>query len=158
MDYAEWEKYRGELYNDGCKPFCLLSNRAREIMQSAAKDGAIIEVLDIAGVFGRKQCKGFHAGYAYRISPDWPGPAKPEPKTEYVDVAPYVEGAMHVLNQPMGYNYWLSGAQNHVAFAGYVYETDGKEMIRAFLMFDAQADGTFRMRVPKAVRFVKEAV
>jgi hypothetical protein len=158
MDYAEWEKHKDELRNESMKPLCMVSYAAREVMRAALNDGAVIEVLDSNGVFGRKYCEGLHSGHIYRISPDWQGPAKPETKTEYMDVAPYVEGAMHVLSHPMGYKYLLSGAQNYVAFAGYVYETDGKEMIRPRLLFDSLPDGTFRLRVPKAVRFVKGAV
>jgi hypothetical protein len=158
MDYAEWEEYRGELYNDGCKPFCLLSKRAREIMQSALKEGAIIEVLDIAGVFGRKQCKGFHAGYAYRISPDWPGPAKPEPKTEYVDASIDSTCGSYRVCQPGSRFVFLGDAVNHVYFAGYVYEINGVDSYHPRLMFDTHTDGTCRLRVPKAVRFLKGAV
>jgi hypothetical protein len=140
------------------KPFCRFSDKAREVMQSAENDGAIIEVLDIAGVFRRKNSEGFHAGYAYRISPDWPGPAKPEPKTEYVDVSVRTSGGMYVLYHPCGCVLLLRDAQNNVAFAGYIYEIDGVDSCHPRLMFDPHTDGTSRLRVPKAVRFVKGAV
>jgi hypothetical protein len=158
MDYAEWEKHKDELHNESMKPFCRFSDEAREVMQSAEKEGASIDVLDCAGLFRRKQCKGFQGGYAYRVSPYWPGPAKPEPKPEYVDESIHTSGGMYVLYHHSGCVLWLCDAQNNVAFSGYVYETDGKERVRPRLLFDAQPDGTFRLRVPKAVRFVKEAV
>jgi hypothetical protein len=63
-----------------------------------------------------------------------------------------------VVNQRLGNIDWLSETQNNVGFAGYVYEINGKERIRPRLLFDSMPDGTFRLRVPKAVRYVKGAV
>jgi hypothetical protein len=158
MDYAEWEKHKDELHNGDMKPFCRFSNEAREVMRDAAKAGALIEWLDSAGVFRRKQDEGFPSGYIYRISPEWPGPAKPEPKTEYVDESITSICGSHRVLQPRSRFVFLGDAVNYVGFSGYVYETDGKERVRPRLLFDAQPDGTYRMRVPKAVRFVKGAV
>jgi hypothetical protein len=158
MDYAEWEKHKDELHNEICKPLCRFSMVAREIMKDSANDGAIIEVLDSDGWFRRKQGKVFQSGHIYRIAHDWPGPAKPEQKPEYMDESISSTCGSYRVCQPGSRFVFLGDAVNHVDFAGYVYETDGKESVRTRLMFDAQPDGTLRMRVPKAVRFVKGSV
>jgi len=44
-----------------------------------------------------------------------------------------------------------------VGFAGYVYEAAGREWCSPELIFDKQDAGTFRLRVPKAVRLRKGA-
>jgi hypothetical protein len=158
MDYAEWEKHKDELHNESMKPFCRFSDEAREVMRSAAKDGAIIEVLYNNGVFGLTESDIFMSGCIYRISPDWSGPAKSEPKTGYVDESINSTCGSYRVCQPGSRFVFLGDVVNHVAFAGYVYEINGVDRCRPRLLFDSQPDGTFRMRVPKAVRFVKGAV
>jgi hypothetical protein len=158
MDYAEWEKNKDELHNGDMKPFCRFSDEAREVMLAAAKGDARIEVLDKDGFFYRTYSEFFRRGLIYRISPDWPGPAKPEPKPEYVDVSVHTSGGMYVLYHPCGCVLLLCDAQNNVAFAGYVYEITGVDSYHPRLMFDTHTDGTCRLRVPKAVRFLKGAV
>jgi hypothetical protein len=75
---------------------------------------------------------------------------------DYMDVSIAVSCGRHIVDK-QEYMYWISGAPNDVDFAGYVYEINGKERIRPRLLFDSMPDGTFRLRVPKAVRYVKEA-
>jgi hypothetical protein len=158
MDYEIWEKYKDELQNESCKPFCMFSNTARYVIRDAAKAGAIIEVLDSVGVFRRKQVEGFQSGHIYRISPAWPGPAKPEPETEYMDESISSTCGSYRVCQPGLRFVFLGDAVNHVDFAGYVYEINGVDRCRPRLLFDSLPDGTFRLRVPKAVRFLKGAV
>jgi len=53
--------------------------------------------------------------------------------------------------------YPLTTATALEGFAGYVYEIVGKDECLPELIRDRQPDGTWRVRVPKAVRFVKGA-
>jgi hypothetical protein len=158
MDYAEWEKYRGELQNGEMRIFRRLSDETRKAMRAAQDAGAPMHVLSFGAMWENVGQVSFAEGLVYRISPDWPGPAKPEPKTEYVDESIHTSGGMYVLYHHSGCVLWLCDAQNNVAFAGYVYEINGVDSYHPRLMFDTHTDGTCRLRVPKAVRFVKGAV
>jgi len=102
----------------------------------------------------------WHCGLPYRVSPSWPGPAKPEPKPEYVDRPVVLVGEAYRFAQPgEDVAHWLIAvAPGLVGFVGYVYATDGRQWCSSALIFDKQDDGTHRLRVPKAVRFLKGAV
>jgi hypothetical protein len=100
----------------------------------------------------------WHNGNTYRVSPAWSGPAKPEPVVEYEDVP--------IDRNFDKYHYMFArdgeairsivSAPGDPRFAGYVYATDDRKWCSPALICDKQDDGTYRLRVPKAVRFVKQ--
>ncbi len=157
MDYVTWEKHRDELHNEDMRPLCKLSKEAQEAMKEAAGGSALIEMLVPAGTWSRTGEPSWYQGFAYRVSPNWPGPAKPEPVEECETLLVYAGNDGHWRVKGSNVNHYLSTVHGHLRFAGYVYEIDGKERCRARLLFDPHPDGTFRLRVPKAVRFVKGA-
>ena len=159
MDYDMWQKVKTECHNEAQVSFQRMSQAAQKAMQDAHVDGAGIEVLVLAGSWDYTSDEKLHAGIIYRVSPSWPGPAKPEPKPEYVDRKVVVADGYRFAQPGEDVAHWLiSVAPALVGFCGYVYEINGKEKIRPRLIFDQQPDGTHRLRVPKAVRFVKGAV
>jgi len=101
----------------------------------------------------------WHKGNIYRVCPSWPGPAKPEPTPEYVDKDVFRVGVTCRFNLPSdaGMQWAITLAPSMGGFVGYVYSTDGREWCIPTLLVDKQDDGTYRLRVPKAVRFLKGA-
>jgi hypothetical protein len=140
-------------------PFCRLSKAAQAAMKEVAAGSALIEMLSLDGTWIRSGEPSWYNGSTYRVSPSWPGPAKPEPVVEYIDKPVVLDGVVYLFahythNEPQ----WiLPMACGIVGFAGYVYlDGFGVERCRARLLFDSLPDGTYRLRVPKAVRFVKQ--
>ena len=83
----------------------------------------------------------------------------PEPKPEYVDKDVFLVGVTFRFTLPSdaGMQWVITLAPSMGGFVGYVYETDGREWCIPTLLVDKQDDGTYRLREPKAVRFMKEA-
>ncbi len=162
MDYATWDKHRDELHNEEMRPFCKLSKEAQEAMKEAYAGSALIEGLTLDGDWIRTGKPSWYKGSICRVSPVWPGPAKPEPVVEYVDKDVFRQSGTIWLDNPNPYTcsarYSLTIAASLEGFAGYVYDVNGKEMCFSKLLIDPQPDCTYRLRVPKAVRFVKGAV
>ena len=158
MDYQTWMNVKTECHNDAQVSFQRMSPAAQKAMQDAHVDGAGIEVLVLAGTWYCTSEEKLHAGIIYRVSPTWPGPAKPEPKPEYVD-QPVVAADGYRFAEPGedDAGWLISLAPGQVGFCGFVYEADGKDIYLYGLVFAQQPDGSHRLRVPKAVRFLKGA-
>jgi hypothetical protein len=166
LDYDSWQQVKEECRNDAQVSFQRMSEPAQAAMKEADAAGALTEVLGLAGTWvmlGSTYSQWqWHKGNSYRISPSWPGPAKPEPKPEpkpeYVDQPIVVNSGYRVAQPGEDDAHWLiSVAHGLVGFCGFVYEADGKDKLNPILIFDQQPDGTHRLRVPKAVRFLKGA-
>ena len=161
MDYDTWQKFKTECENDAQVSFQRMSQSAQMAMQDAHADGAIIASLALGGAWIRQKCPSWYAGSIYCVQPStWTGPAKPEQKPEYVDRKLILGKGMYYVEVPNPANatMWdLNTAPSMFGFAGYVYETDGREWCSPELICDKQPDGTYRLRVPTAVRFLKGA-
>jgi hypothetical protein len=156
MDYVTWMKHKDALQNESWIPWAKWPDYVQKAMSSVEYEHR--EHLNYDGMWMAHAQGGFYCGTAYRVSPTWPGPAKPEPKPEYEDKNVFRSNATYRFIRPEIYERWLlTTAPAMVGFVGYVYEADGKCKIRPRLLFDQQSDGTYRVRVPKAVRFVKGA-
>jgi hypothetical protein len=86
------------------------------------------------------------------------GPAKPDPVPEYEDckVECKLDRNHYMFTSDAGIRS-IAGAPADPRFAGYVYTgKEGKHECCPALIFDGQTDGTWRMRVPLAVRLRKE--
>lgn len=148
MTYEQWQSVKEECHNAKMVVFCAMSKAAQEAIAEVGRSGGIIELFNMYGVWERKFTTETFPGRLYRVSPSWPGPAKPEPVVEYEDVPVWNN------NKRLGYGgLYLDAVRSDFRFAGYVMP-DGK--LRPRLTFDSQPDGTYRLRVPKAVRLVKD--
>ena len=158
MDYDTWMKLRSECHNDDMCPWRKMGEPARIAMINAHASGAGIEVMGLEE-WRRATEPMWHKGNIYRVCPSWPGPAKPEPKPEYVDKDVFLVGVTcrFTLPSEAGMQWAITLAPSMGGFVGYVYSTDGREWCIPTLICDEQDDGTYRLRVPKAVRFLKEA-
>ena len=158
MNYETWMVHKAECLNDDTRPWCRLSEPAKSAMIEAHAAGAIIEVVCINGDWVAASTPLWHCGLPYRVSPTWPGPATPAQTPEYVDQPVVVADGYRFAQPGEDDAGWLiSLATGLVGFAGYVYEADGKDIYLYGLVFDQQPDGTYRLRVPKAVRFLNGA-
>jgi hypothetical protein len=162
MDYATWMVHKSECENAAQVPFQRMSGSAQAAMKEAGAAGAIIEGLWITGAWGRVSGPDWHPGGIYRVAPSWPGPAKlepapqPQPQPEYEDLPVRLVDDGH-WRVRVGMLYcFLSNVTIHRRFAGYVYEINGRTAVRPELLFDSRPDETYRLRVPNAVRFVKQ--
>ncbi len=156
ISYETWETYKKELANETWAAWAKWPADVQQVMSSI--DYEHRECLHYDGRW-LTHAGGFHPGTAYRVSPSWPGPAKPEPKPEYMDRPVVVTGGYRFAQPGEDDAHWLIAVANGlVGFCGYVYEIGGKEKIRPRLLFDQQPDGTYRPRIPRAVRFLKGAV
>ncbi len=160
LDYETWMKVKEECRNEDMRPLCKLSSEAQTTMQEAHAAGAMTEQLGIDGSWIECPRPSWYLGNTYRVSPSWPGPAKPEPVVEYVDKDVFRQSGTIWVDNPYtcSARYPLATAASMEGFAGFIYELSDKDMCFAELILDAQTDGTWRVRVPKAVRFVKGAV
>ena len=81
----------------------------------------------------------------------------PEPKPEYEDKDVFLINMIYRFTMPSdaGMQWVITLAPSMGGFVGYVYSTDGREWCIPTLICDEQDDGTYRLRVPKAVRFLK---
>jgi hypothetical protein len=156
MEYATWEKHKKELANETWTAWAKWPKDVQDAMRQV--DPEYREFLRHDAAWQNAQGTPFLPGNAYRVNPLWPGPAKPVP--EYEDCKVHISGDRSI------YTYaYSSGSCSHVRsiecaivnprFAGYVMP-DGK--LRPRLLFDLQKDGTYRLRVPLAVRLRKEVV
>ena len=156
MDYETWQKHKTECLNEAQVSFQRMSAEAQSVMQEAHSHGAIIEVVNIFGVWVAVSTQIWHRGLPHRISPTWPGPAKPASAPEYEDKGVFLVGVAYAFTHPViGERWLLATAPGTTGFVGYVYEDDSKDKLNPILIFDPQTDGTYRLRVPKAVRFLK---
>jgi hypothetical protein len=157
MDYATWEKHKKELANEGWTAWAKWPADVRDAMREL--DSSNIEVVTHDGHWiPAPPLNGFRPGGAYRVSPSWQGPSKPEPAAEYEHCTVVLagEGTIYTYTyqgKTSTHTRSIDSAVAHSRFAGYV-QLDGK--IRPRLIFDPQKDGTYRLRVPKAVRLRKE--
>jgi hypothetical protein len=160
LDYDSWQQVKEQCHNEDQVSFHRMSPAAQVATKNAHTAGAIIQTLRYDGVWvSSHDVPSWHPGIITRVSPSWPGPAKPEPKSKYMDAGVETRyGAYKVEDKRTSVGWFLSDVQNCIGFAGYVYEINGKEKLRPRLLFDQQPDGTYRLRVPKAVRFLKGAV
>ena len=160
MNYDTWIKVMAECHNDDMRPWCKIGESARAAMINAHADGAIIEVMGLVE-WRRETEPRWHKGNIYRVCPPWPGPANPAlaPAPEYVDKDVFLVGVTYRFTLPSeaGTQWVITLAPSMGGFVGYVYETDGREWCIPTLLVDKQADGTYRLSVPKAVRFMKGA-
>jgi hypothetical protein len=160
MDYATWEKYKKDLANETWTAWAKWPTDVKDAMQMIATDNT--QLLTYEGLWiDRAASSSYHAGTTYRVNPAWPGPSKPKPVAEYEDVPVFMVGIMYRFTHPgyEGGRCYLAAAPGTAGFAGYVYV--GKECkpeCCPALIFDGQADGTWRLRVPLAVRLLKEVV
>ena len=160
LDYDTWQQFKEECWNEAQVSFQRMSPEAQEAMKEAGAAGALTEALGLDGTWVMlvSTYSRWHKGSIYRVSPTWPGPAKPEQKTEYVDRPVVVTDGYRFAQPGDDDAHWhISFATGLVGFAGYVYEINGKEKLRPRPLFDQQHDGTYRLRVPVAVRFLKGA-
>ena len=159
LDYDTWQTVKTECKNDAQVSFQRMSAEAQKAMQDAHAAGAKIASVALGGVLVTQPAPSWYPGGIYCIQPSsWPGPAKPEPKTEYVDQPVFVIDGYRIAQPGEDDAHWLiSVAHGLVGFCGFVYEIDGVDKCRRRLIFDKQPDGTHRLRVPKAVRFLKGA-
>ena len=156
MNYETWMVHKAECLNDDTRPWCRMSEPAKAAMKEAHAAGAIIEVVDFVGDWVATSTPIWHKGLTYRVSPTWPGPAKPDQKPEYVDQPVVVADGYRFAQPGEDDAGWLiSLAPGLGGFCGFVYEADGKDIYLYGLVFDQQPDGSHRLRIPKAVRFVK---
>jgi hypothetical protein len=161
MTYDKWLEVREKCWNEDQVSFQRMSLATQAAMKKAHKAGAIIETLQYDGEWvPSHDIPSWGPGKIIRVDPSWPGPPRPEAKPGYVDTPVASDGMIYRIANPTGNSpYWLLPmAPTAVGFAGYVYEINGKEKIRLRLQFDQQADGTYRLRAPKAVRFVKGTI
>ena len=157
MDYDTWMKLRSECHNDDMWPWRKMGEPARIAMINAHASGAGIDVMGLEE-WRRATEPRWHRGNIYRVCPSWPGPANPAPAPEYEDKNVFMLGNTYRFIHPEIGERWLATtALGTTGFAGYVYEINGRTAVRPKLLFDAQPDGTYRLRVPKAVRFLKGA-
>ncbi len=159
LDYDTWQNVKTECENDAQVSFQRMSRAAQKAMQDAHVDGARIATIVHGGAWIGQHDPAWFPGGIYRVNPTWTGPAKPEPKPEYVDQPVVLDGVVYKSSNPTGSSPYLllPMAPAAVGFAGYVYEINGKEKLRPRLLCDQQPDGTYRLRVPKAVRFLRGA-
>jgi len=160
LDYDTWQKVKAECENDAQVSFQRMSAEAQKAMQGAHAAGAKIAAVALGGALVTHPDPAWHPGRIYCILPSsWPGPAKPEPKPEYEDKNVFLVGAAcrFTLPSEAGMQWVITLAPSMGGFVGYVYETDGREWCIPTLLVDKQDDGTYRLRVPKAVRFLKGA-
>jgi hypothetical protein len=157
MNYNTWVMVQEECWNDEQVSFQRMSRAAQAALKEAHAAGARIESLERAGSWTFACQPSWHPGLPYRVSPAWPGPAKPEPAVEYEDKNVFLVGAAYRFFHPSedATRWLLAAAPGTVGFVGYVM-WDGK--LEPCLIFDQQPDGTYRPRIPKAVRFLKGAV
>ena len=159
LDYETWMKVKSECQNDAQVSFQRMSPEAQAAIKDAWAARAIIEGLWVNGAWAHVSDPDWYPGGIYRVSPSWPGPAKPEPAAEYEDKNVFLVGASYRFIHPSEDGRWLlASAPAMVGFCGYIYEVDGKDKPSPILIFDLHPDGTYRLRVPKAVRFLKGAV
>ncbi len=159
LDYDTWMKVKTECENEAQVIFQRMSEPAQAAMKEAHEAGAIIEIVSINGDWVAASIPIWHKGLPHRVSPSWPGPAKPEPVVEYEDKNVFMVGASYRFSHPSEDGRWLlASAPAMVGFCGYIYEDAGKEWCHLYVQSDIQPDGTLRMRIPKAVRFLKGAV
>ena len=159
MDYDTWMKVRSDCHNDDMRPWCKMGEPARTAMINAHAAGAGIEVMGLEE-WRRSTEPRWHNGNIYRVCPSWPGPANPAPAAEYEDKNVFLVGVTYKFVHHGGSNApsWLiTTAMGTIGFAGYVYEINGRTAVRPKLLFDSQPNGTYRLRVPKSVRFLKGA-
>ena len=158
ISYETWQNVKEECRNDAQVVLQRMSPEAQNAMKDAHAAGAIIEVVNAFGEWVALSEPSWHCGLPHRVSTSWPGPAKPEPVPEYEDKNVFLAGAAYKFIHPEdGSRWFITSAQGTVGFVGYVYNINGKCKIRPRLLFDKQPDGTYRLRVPKAVRFLKGA-
>ena len=159
LNYETWMKVKEELHNEEMRPLCKLSKEAQAAMMDAHAAGAIIDALGMIGLWVQAQEPRWHQGNIYRVSPSWPGPAKPEPVVEYVDKDVSRQSGTIWVDNPYNCSarYPITVVASMEGFSGYVYEIVGKDECLPSLIRDRQPDGTWRIRIPKAVRFVKGA-
>lgn len=155
MTYEQWERVKDECQNAKMIAFCAMSKEAQEAMrESCTRMMAYIDKLGRDGKWEMSLNCGFLNGNTYRINPSWPGPAKPEPVAEYEDVPVVQRHTLYGGDSKVDFIFrTLQSMSCDHRFAGYVMP-DGR--IRPRLILDQQKDGTYRLRVPKAVRLVKE--
>ena len=158
MNYDTWMKVMAECHNDDMRPWCKMTEPARLAMINAHAAGAGIEGMGLEE-WRRATEPRWHKGNIYRVCPSWPGPANPAPAPEYVDKDVFLVGVTYRFTLPSesGMQWFITLAPSMVGFVGYVYEINGRTAVRPKLLFDSQPDGTYRLRVPKAVRFLKGA-
>lgn len=153
MTYEQWERVKEECHNAKMVAFAGLSKEAQEAMREACKFmWASVDGLNWDGSWSPVNMPGFYPGNTYRINPSWSGPSKTELVEEYEDVPVRVACGHYVACDGAGERA-LDVCRSSIRFAGYVMP-DG--LLAPCLIFDEQADGTYRLRVPKAVRLVKE--
>ncbi len=159
LDYDSWQQVKEECHNEAQVSFQRMSEPAQAAMIKAHKAGAVIDALGLDGVWFHPSYPMWRLGTIYRVSPTWPGPAKPELKPEYVDQKVIMGKGMYYIEVPNRTSaLWnINAASSMFGFVGYVYEADGKDIYLYGLVFDQKPDGTHRLRVPKAVRFLKGA-
>jgi hypothetical protein len=161
MTYDKWLEVREKCWNEEQMALQRMSLMAQTAMKKAHKAGAIIETLQYDGEWAPSHdIPSWNPGKIIRVDPSWPGPPRPEAKPGYVDTPVASDGMIYRIANPTGNTpYWLLPmAPTAVGFAGYVYETDGREWCSPALICDKQPDGSYRLRVPKAVRFVKGTI
>ena len=159
MDYETWMKVKDACLNDDMRPWCRMPDGTRKAMKYAHAAGAIIETLTYMGEWVATENPGWQVGIIYRVAPSWPGPAKPEPAPEYEDKDVFLVGATYRFIRPSeeGTQWFITAAPAMVGFVVYVYEINGGTAVRSKWFFESHTDGTYRLRVPKAVRFLKGA-
>jgi hypothetical protein len=159
LDYDTWQKVKEECENIAQVSFQRMSKAAQKAMQDAHADGAKIAGVALGGAWILQKDPSWYPGSIYCVQPStWPGPAKPKPKPEYVDQPVVVSGGYRIAQPGEDDAHWLiSVAHGLVGFCGFVYDADGREWCSPAPIFDQQPDGTHRLRVPKAVRFLKGA-
>lgn len=151
ISYETWEKHKVTLQNESWTPFGKWPTDVQDAMREI--EPSLRMYLEASGMWGGKPVTLF-PGMAYRVSASWPGPAKPEPVAEYDDLPVFLHKGIFAINSD-GYQNCIALANALTRFAGYVMP-DGK--LRPRLIFDLQKDGTYRLRVPVAVRLLKEVV
>jgi hypothetical protein len=160
MNYATWEKYKDELSNETWTALAKWPKDVQDAMRELSPDNT--QLLTYEGLWvDRAASSLYHAGTAYRVNPYWPGPEKPDPVPEYVDMPVFLIGVMYWFTSPGedGGRWRLTAAPGVVGFAGYVYTgKEGKPECCPAPISDQQTDGTWRLRVPLAVRLRKEVV
>jgi hypothetical protein len=159
LDYATWMKHKSECENDEQVSFQRMSGSAQAAIKDAHAAGAVLEGLWISGDWKTVDGPDWHPGGIYRVAPSWPGPAKLEPAAEYEDKNVFLADEFYRFIHPLeqATRWLLPSAPGSLGFVGYVYATDGREWCSPALISDKQDDGTYRLRVPKAVRFLKGA-
>lgn len=157
VSYATWEKHKNALANETWTAWDEWPADVQDAMRQV--DPEHREFLRYDAAWQNAQGALFLPGNAYRVNPDWPGPAKPEPVAEYEDCTVHIsrDRSIYTYVYSRGSCLYVRSIECAIAnprFAGYV--TDGK--LRPRLLFDLQKDGTYRLRVPMAVRLRNEVV